>query len=96
MSRVAAVRARRLPSRCRTGVEASSPMMAPTVTPARNRPIVAVPIPRLALMAGSRGPQVETVIPPSANAAVTAHRQRPGPGRAAALPSLVSSVTLSS
>jgi len=50
--------------------------MAPTVTPARSSPIVAVPMPRLALMAGSRGPQVAIVIPPSPNAAVTVHRQR--------------------
>ena len=67
---------RRLPSQCRTGVDASSPRMAPTVTPARSSPIVAVPMPRPALMAGSRGPHAEMVIPPSPNAAVTVHRQR--------------------
>ena len=50
--------------------------MAPTVTPARSSPIVAVPMPRLTLMAGSRGPHAETVIPPSPNAAVIVHRQR--------------------
>ena len=76
MSSSAPVTARRLPSRCRTGVDASSPRMAPTVTPARSSPIVAVPMPRPALMAGSRGPQVETAIPPSPNAAVIVHRQR--------------------
>ena len=72
---------RRLPSQCRTGVDASSPRMAPTVTPARISPIVAVPMPRPALMAGSRGPHAETVIPPSPNAAVTVHRQRASAGR---------------
>ncbi len=73
--------ARRLPSQCRTEVEASSPKMAPTVTPARSSPIVAVPMPRPALIAGSRGPHAETVIPPSPNAAVTVHRQRANAGR---------------
>ncbi len=72
----APVTARRLPSQCKTGVDASSPKMAPTVTPARSSPIVAVPMPRLALIAGSRGPHAETVIPPSPNAAVIVHRQR--------------------
>ena len=76
MSRSAPATARRLPSQCRTGVDASSPRMAPTVTPASSSPIVAVPTPRSALMAGSRGPQAEMVIPPSPNAAVTAQRQR--------------------
>ena len=76
MSSSAPVTARRLPSQCRTGVDASSPRMAPTVTPARSSPIVAVPMPRLALMAGSRGPHAEMVIPPSPNAAVIVHRQR--------------------
>ena len=42
---------------------------------------MAVPVPRAALMAGSRGPHAETVIPPSPNAVVTDHRQRPGAGR---------------
>ncbi len=79
MSSSAPVTARRLPSECRTGVEASSPRMAPTVTPARSSPMVAGPMPRLALMAGSRGPHAETVIPPSPNAAVTVHRQRASP-----------------
>jgi hypothetical protein len=37
---------------------------------------VAVPMPRPALMAGSRGPHAEMVTPPSPNAAVTAHRHR--------------------
>ena len=76
MSSSAPVTARRLPSQCRTGVEASSPPMAPTVTPARSSPMVAVPMPRLVLMAGSRGPQAAMVIPPRPNAAVIVHRQR--------------------
>jgi hypothetical protein len=76
MSSSAAIMARRLPSRCRTAVDTSSPAIAPTVTPARSSPIVAVPMPRLSLMAGRRGPQVAMVIPPSPNAAVTVHRQR--------------------
>ena len=38
--------------------------------------MVPVPMPRSALMPGSRGPQAEMVIPPRPNAAVTAHRQR--------------------
>ena len=76
MSSSAAAMARRLPSQCSTGVDASSPKMAPTVTPARSSPIVAVPMPRPALMAGSRGPHAEMVTPPSPNAAVTAHRHR--------------------
>ena len=42
---------------------------------------MAVPVPRAALMAGSRGPHVETVIPPSPNAIVTVHRQRTSAGR---------------
>jgi hypothetical protein len=55
--------------------------MAPTVTPASSSPIVAVPVPRSALMAGRRGPHAETVIPPSPNAVVTVHRQRASAGR---------------
>ena len=81
MSRSAPARDRRLPSQCSTGVDASNPRMAPTVTPARSSPIVAVPVPRAALMAGSRGPHAETVIPPSPNAVVTVHRQRTSVGR---------------
>ncbi len=81
MSRIAPQTARRLPSQCSTGVEASSPRMAPTVTPASISPIVAVPTPRSALTAGSRGPQAETVIPPSPKAAVIARRHRASPGR---------------
>ena len=46
----------RLPSRWSTGAEMTRPAMAPTVTPARSRPIVAVPMPSSALTAGSRGP----------------------------------------
>src|SRR5436309_3306862 len=76
MSSSAAAMARRLPSQCRTGVDPSSPRMAPTVTPARSSPIAAVSMPRPALMAGSRGPHAEMVIPPSPNAAVTDHRHR--------------------
>ena len=76
MSSSAASTARRLPSRCSSGVEPSSPRMDPTVTPARSSPMVPVPMPRSALMAGSRGPQAEIVIPPRPNATVTAHRQR--------------------
>jgi hypothetical protein len=38
--------------------------------------MVPVPMPRPALMPGSRGPQAEMVIPPRPNATVTAHRQR--------------------
>ena len=41
----------------------------------------AVPVPRAALMAGSRGPHAETAIPPSPNAVVTVHRQRTSAGR---------------
>jgi hypothetical protein len=48
----------------------------------QGNPIVAVPTPRPALMAGSRGPQAEMVIPPSPNAPVTAQRQRAGLRRA--------------
>ena len=81
MSRSAPARDRRLPSQCRTGVDASNPRMAPAVTPARSSPIVAVPVPRAALMAGSRGPHAETAIPPSPNAIVTARRQRASAGR---------------
>jgi hypothetical protein len=83
MSRSAPMMARRPPSRCRTGVDAISPRMAPTVTPARSSPIVAVPMCRPALIAGSRGPHAEMVIPPSPNAAVTVHRQRASAGRSA-------------
>ena len=43
---------------------------------------MAVPMPRPALMAGSRGPHAEMVTPPSPNAAVTVHRQRANAGRA--------------
>ena len=82
MSRTAPATARRLPSRCSRGVEASSPRMAPTVPPASSSPSVAVPTPRSALTAGSRGPQVEMVIPPSPNAAVITQRQRASSGRA--------------
>ena len=81
MSRSAPASDRRLPSQCSTGVDASNPSMAPTVTPASSSPIVAVPVPRAALMAGSRGPHAETVIPPSPNAVVTVHRQRTSVGR---------------
>ena len=81
MSRSAPARDRRLASQCRTGVDASNPRMAPTVTPARSSPIVAVPMPSAALIAGSRGPHVETAIPPSPNAVVTVHRQRTSAGR---------------
>ena len=42
---------------------------------------MAVPMPRSALMAGSRGPHAETAIPPSPNAVVTVHRQRTRAGR---------------
>src|SRR5215470_15252429 len=84
MSSSAAAMARRLPSQCRTGVDPSSPRMAPTVTPARSSPIVAVLTPRPALMAGSRGPHAAMVIPPSPNAAVTDHRQRARAKRSAA------------
>src|SRR6202167_4260076 len=76
MSSSAARMARRPPSRCSSGVEPSSPRMDPTVTPARSSPMVPVPMPRSALMAGGRGPQAEMVIPPRPNATVTAHRQR--------------------
>jgi hypothetical protein len=38
--------------------------------------MVAVPMPRLVLMAGSRGPHAAMVIPPRPNAAVIVHRQR--------------------
>ena len=38
--------------------------------------MVPVPVPRSALMPGSRGPQAEMVIPPRPNATVTARRQR--------------------
>jgi hypothetical protein len=48
VSRSAPATARRPPSQCRTGVDATSPRMAPTVTPARSSPIVAVPMPRAA------------------------------------------------
>ena len=84
MSRSAPAIDRRLPSQCRTGVDASSPRMAPTVTAARSSPIVAVSMPRPALIAGSRGPHAEMAIPPSPNAAVTVHRQRARPERPAA------------
>lgn len=40
------------------------------------RPIVPVPTPSSALIAGSRGPQAEAVIPPSAKAATIELRQR--------------------
>lgn len=76
MSRSDPATDRRLPSQCKTGVDASSPRMAPTVTPARSSPIVVVSTARLALMAGMRGPHVETAIPPSPNAPVMVHRQR--------------------
>jgi hypothetical protein len=82
ISRIAPATARRPPSRCMSGVEPSSPRMDPTVAPASSSPIVAVPTSRLALMAGSRGPQAETVIPPRPNAAVIARRQRASSGRA--------------
>ena len=72
----APVSARRAPSQCRSGVDPSSPPMAPTVTPASSSPIVAVSMPSSVLMAGSRGPQAESEIPPRANAAVIAQRQR--------------------
>jgi hypothetical protein len=55
--------------------------MAPTVAPATSSPIVAVPTSRVALMAGSRGPHAEMVIPPSANAPVIVSRQRVSSGR---------------
>jgi hypothetical protein len=95
MSSSAPAMVRRLPSACRTGVDASSPMMAPTVTPTRSTPIVAVPVPSSAWMAGSRGPHAEMVIPPSPNAAVTVHRQRASAGRPGltAGPAAASSVT---
>ncbi len=57
-------------------MDPSSPPMAPTVTPASSSPIVAVSMPSSVLMAGSRGPQAESAIPPRANAAVIAQRQR--------------------
>ena len=76
MSSSAPARARRAPSQCSSGVDPSSPRIAPTVTPASSSPIVAVSMPSSDWMAGSRGPQAESVIPPSANAAVTVQRQR--------------------
>jgi hypothetical protein len=54
--------------------------MAPAVAPAESSPIVAVPMPRLALIVGSRGPHTEMVIPPSPNAAVTVTASGPAPG----------------
>jgi hypothetical protein len=51
--------------------------------------MVAVSIPRLDLIAGSRGPHVETAIPPSPNAAVTLQRQRTIVERAASAPELL-------
>ena len=76
MSTSAPTIALRLPAQCRTGVEASNPSMAPTVTPASSRPMVAVLMPRPDLIAGSRGPHAEMAIPPSQNVAVMVHRQR--------------------
>jgi len=76
MSRSAPVTDRRLPSQRKTGADASNPRIAPTVTPARSKPITAVLISRLAFIAGNRGPHAEIAIPPRPNAAVIVHRQR--------------------
>ena len=76
MSQSAPASARRAPSQCKTGVDPSSPPMAPMVTPASSSPIVPVSMPSSVLIAGSRGPQAESEIPPSANAVVIAQRQR--------------------
>jgi hypothetical protein len=58
----------------------SRPMIDPTVAQARTRPIVPVPTRRSDLIAGSRGPHVDTVIPPRANAVMMALRHRVNDG----------------
>ena len=89
MTRSDAVTPPRLPSRWSIGAEATRPAMAPTVTPARSRPIVAMLMPSSALTAGSRGPQAATVIPPRPKAAMIALRHR---NRAARSTTIVVSV----
>ena len=64
----------RAPNRDRIAVVAPSPASEPTVTPASTAPITPSSTARSARRLGSRGPHVDSVIPPRANAAITALR----------------------
>ena len=66
--------ARREPSQDSTDAEAVKPVIDPTGTPVRTRPMEASPRRSSARSSARRGPQVATLNPPSAKAVMTALR----------------------
>ena len=77
MTSNAALMAQRLPSQCINGPATNSPPMAPAVTDARSRPIVAVLIPRLAFNSGQPRPLRRSRDPAQPERNGIVQRQRP-------------------